>query len=44
MLTKIGGENWFLIKHNFMCKIVIIETAPNHDAFRLGNTHSLVAK
>jgi hypothetical protein len=27
-----------------MCKIVINGKAPNRDAFRLGNTHSLVAK
>jgi len=44
MLTKTDRENRYLIEHNFMCKIVIKETAPNRDAFRLGNTHSLVAK
>jgi hypothetical protein len=44
MLTKADGESTFLIKHKFMCQIVIYETAPNLDAFRLGNTHSLVAK
>ena len=41
-LTKIDGENRFLIKYNFMCKFVINETAPNRDVFRLGNTHSLI--
>jgi hypothetical protein len=41
MLTKFDGENRLLI---LCAKLSFNETPPNRYAFRLGNTHSLVAK